>query len=215
VTDLTPKSKIRFSKMKIYLVCSSAIGLLLIASGASENKNAKYPIQVRIARHSTAVGVGKGNDLPNQLFVVITNVSDAPVRIWDQWNGWGYDNLTFSMQTDNRKIRKTLKRFGGENGGHGPESIELGPGDHYVCSVRFAADDQNDLTDSWGPLVIRNGEYPWITLRADYEIKADDFSRQKNVWTGRVSSPPVRIRVQDETGQHGAKDELTEENTSE
>lgn len=201
--------------MKSCLVCSTAKVLLLTAIGASENRNAKCPIQVKIARHSNPVGVGKGYDLPNQLFVVITNVSDTPVRIWDQWNGWGYSNLSFSIQTDNRKIRKTLKRFGGENGGHGPEWIELGPGDHYVCSARFVADDPNNLTDSWGPLVIRNGEYPWIGLRAHYEIKASDFSRQENVWTGRASSPPVRIRVQDETGQQGARDELTEANTSE
>jgi hypothetical protein len=201
--------------MKCIVACGSLILLSLSTLVASSTQDDESPLQLRIANHRGLIGVGEGDILRDQLFVVVTNVSDAPVRIFDQWNSWGYHNLTFSLERDNPDIKRELMRFGGQVWtGNAPDTIELAPGEHYVFAVTFQQGSNRMLTSSWGPLAVQNGAYPWVTIQAHFEIKADVFSEQQKVWTGKISSPPVRLRLSDETGQRGAKDELTDANTS-
>jgi hypothetical protein len=192
-----------FCKARYILLGIVSLGLPLIALfGSTSNQPAETPLVIRIANFRGLVGVGRDYDR-HQLYAVVTNVSDQPVRIWDQWNSWGYHNLTLTLDLEGGD-QKHLRRFGGENWhGNAADAIELGPGEHYIFAVWLKPDDRRVLSNSWGPIRVRNGDYPWATLTAHYEIRPDGFADKRGVWVGRVSSKPVRLRLKDETGETG------------
>jgi hypothetical protein len=184
-----------------YLVFAVLFGLPLAASfGAPSDEPGKAPLEIRIANFRGLIGVG-GKYQRHQLHVVVTNVSDEPLRIWDQWNSWGYHNLTLSLKLENGDETE-LQRFGGRAWSqNAPDSVELGPGEHYVLAVWLMPEDRKARTNSWGPIRIRNGDYPWATLQAHYEIESESFAESKGVWVGRISSKPIRLRMKDQTGE--------------
>ena len=114
--------------------------------------------------------------------VIVSNVSNQPVRVWRDWCSWGYQQLSFEVTDDTgrtstvrRKEHPFLKNY--------PDFWTLGAHEPLVLSVALIP----DLWESDGvPLPDIKGKA--LTLRAVFAAAEDDQSRGNKVWSGRVQS---------------------------
>lgn len=133
---------------------------------------------------------------PDAFYVVLTNISGQPTRIFEGWNSWGYQSLSFELQLPDGSIHRLRKReqFFTRNG---PSTFEIPPGEPMVIPIR--------LDDSWENLpVLRRaddsclpgdgGEAP-IRLRAIYQVDSTSEALKQHVWVGSVMSPSYELTL--------------------
>jgi len=117
--------------------------------------------------------------------VLVTNNSDAPVRLWKDWTSWGYATLSFLMQTDDKTIafvRPVIKRIDGDF----PDFWALNPGDKLILEVDMS-------TGQWRGMPDLYGESLPCLLQAVLEIKQDFLTDELGIWTGRIQSNPAPV----------------------
>jgi hypothetical protein len=164
------------------------VGLILAWPGAGDGAAGGTPaprVEVRIVPTKIGEKIGRAIELwrPEQHFyVVVTNVSDEPVRLWREWCSWGYFNLSFVV-TDGagEEVRVTKRPRGWDK--NFPDDSIVPPGGHAVFEVSF---DESVWQDAPLP---EAGKSRAVRMRAVYEVKEDDESVKHGVWTGSVSSP--------------------------
>jgi hypothetical protein len=120
--------------------------------------------------------------------VLLTNLSAEPVTLFEEWNSWGYDGLSFELTyADGRKV--ALTRAPRNWYRNYPSTLTLAPQGYYVFEVRF---DQ-----TWVPSL--RTEPPAVhgiacRLRARYTIAPAEQSlerlelRDVHPWAGTVAS---------------------------
>jgi hypothetical protein len=92
---------------------------------------------------------------PEDFYVVFTNVSAEPQAVWEYWNSWGYQTVTFELTTeDGRKflVSKRPQSFTMNF----PSEFLIEPGEHQVFAIR--------LNDEWEthPALPKAAEMPII-----------------------------------------------------
>jgi hypothetical protein len=165
-----------------------AFGVGLVAK-LSDNRPAEpaqmATLAVRIVPTGYREKTGRVIELnrPSQHFyVVVTNVSDEPVRLWKEWCSWGYFNLTFQV-TDEAGHPVEVRKQGRDWSKNFPDWEVIPPGGHQVREVTF----DPTIWEGW-PLPEPN-RHRAVRLRATYDIRTDEASKEHGVWTGQVSSP--------------------------
>ena len=124
-----------------------------------------------------------------QFPVVITNRSDSPQRIFEDWNSWGYYALSFEVTEAGAtwNIKKGfniwMKNF--------PSTWTLLPHEHLVIEVNLSD------KDVWEPFPVIKDFTTSITMRAIFQIPADESSKKLSVWTGRVLSKAEKYKLYD------------------
>ena len=113
--------------------------------------------------------------------VIISNTSDKPQRIWREWCSWGYYGLSFEFTDATGKtwIAKKKPRDWTRNL---PDFWTVGARESLVLDVHFAD------AKTWDGFPQPQGASQPFTMRAVFEFKPDDKSRQHSVWTGRAVS---------------------------
>ena len=76
------------------------------------------------------------DDIDSVLFhVSITNISDEPIRLWEEWNTWGYFSLSFELFDMTGKslghIAKSQRRWTVNR----PSFVEIKPGQSHEIDV--------------------------------------------------------------------------------
>ncbi len=115
-----------------------------------------------------------------EFYVVLTNISQQPQPVWEYWNSWGFQVISFELTTtDGKKFVLTTKDRTFDY--NFPSTFIVDPGEHQVFPIRF--------DDSWAvePVLPAKDETP-ITLKAVYSVAANPDSAKFHVWTGRVDS---------------------------
>jgi hypothetical protein len=121
-------------------------------------------------------------------YVLITNVSEKTQRIWQDWNSWGYNTLTFEL-TDDKGQKVTATRPPTASWTmNSPTWWVLAPGETHVFEVYFA--DPEQWTNFPMPPA---GEPQLYTVRAVYKTSESQESKQHAVWIGDIVSDPVRV----------------------
>lgn len=169
-------------------VAVSTTAVLSAARAADAPEAAKPALRVSVSVPANHGSRGIILNRPDSHFhIVVTNVSDAPQRLWREWCSWGFFNLTFKIVDANgeesvatKKQREWTKNY--------PDFMELAPGEHYVIDVY----PHRDWT---GFPLPANGKEMKLKLRAVYEIRPDDDSKKLNVWTGRIESDAIDVTV--------------------
>jgi hypothetical protein len=117
---------------------------------------------------------------PRDFYVVLTNVSAQPQAVWESWNSWGYQAISFEITTADGKKFVVAKRQEGFTR-NGPATFIVEPGEHQVYAIR--------LDEGWEthPPLPKADEMS-ITLKTIYEVSPTPESTQYNVWVGRVES---------------------------
>lgn len=137
-------------------------------------------------------GYHGGISYNGNFYVVISNKSPNPVRLWEGWCSWGYYNLTFDIKLNNGKIyhlektknRDWLKNF--------PDGYIVLPNSYFVIPVSFSK-------VLWGtskewesfPDEVKNADT--FSLRAIYSIPEDKETKEYKIWTGKAESEWLRV----------------------
>jgi len=125
-------------------------------------------------------GITMAKNKPHEFYVVITNVSGGPQSIWEYWNSWGNQAISFELtMADGKKFVLSRKQEGFTR--NFPSTFVLEPGEHQVYPIRL---------DEWWethPALPRTDEMP-ITLKAVYQVSTTPEATQYKVWTGRLES---------------------------
>jgi len=124
--------------------------------------------------------ISMSHDRPQDFYVVLTNVSGESQVVWELWNSWGYQTISFELATANGKkfvLSKRPEAFTRNN----PTTFAVQPGEHQVYAVHL---------DKWwvsNPAFTKADEMP-ITLKAVYQVPPTRETGEHKVWTGRVES---------------------------
>ena len=124
--------------------------------------------------------------------VVISNLSEQPLRLWDDHCSEGEFNVAFEVYED-EKLR-LIRRIGQDWAKNFPITAELQPGYHYVSEVSF---DPGGWELPWADAEIRTRR---VRMRAVYQIKPTEIARQKGIWTGKIASRYGDYTIRDNRG---------------
>jgi len=160
--------------------------LLLIALalfGASHVDDAKAPFTLSIvpSKSSTdARGITIAENQPREFYVVLTNVSMESQPVWEYWNSWGYQTLSFEFtMSDGKKIVVSKRRQ--DFNKNFPSTFLILSGEHQVYPIRLDKDWDT------GPRLSTMTETA-VTVKAIYEVSTTSESKRYRVWSGRVES---------------------------
>lgn len=171
---------------RIYLV---AAAVALVSSVCGRAADPDLTLSIAIPHIEEAPGVlrwGLRQESPPFIHVILTNRSANKRRVFQEWCSWGWGALTFELMDEKRKtwFPHKLPKFFTYNF---PAYWTLNPGESYVFDVDFAN------RSVWGDGFWLPPDHPTglVTLRAVYDVRADDESRKLNVWAGRITSEPA------------------------
>jgi hypothetical protein len=142
------------------------------------------PLELTMFVTYTTTGHGRVIAMSGQDFhfrVLLTNVSNRPVNLWQEHCAWGYYALSFELNDGSghswvvrKKLRPPTRSV--------PEPLTLGPHENLRFVVDFSDRDVWKVTPEPAP-------WPQVfTIRAAYEIEPDKEAKQFSAWTGRVVS---------------------------
>lgn len=121
--------------------------------------------------------------------VVLTNLSERPMRVWRDWCSWGYENVSLEFR-DARGHVWTCRKKPGTWFKNYPDFAELGAGESMVVMVKLDAGVWQDLP----PLGEMSGK--WINMCVRYEVKEDEHSRKDGVWVGKIENGEQAYRIE-------------------
>jgi ankyrin repeat protein len=152
-------------------------------------------LSVVIDTHKNASGVPTINR-DGKFRVVFTNRSEKPIRLWDEDCQPGYETLSFRVEGGNDPPSRMYKRppRASDWKNNPPKTITIQPGATFA---RFVTPSAMWADRVWiGTPEPNTGQKP--TLTAVFEIKATPAAREQEVWTGLVTSEPIRVLFVDE-----------------
>jgi hypothetical protein len=121
-------------------------------------------------------------------YVVVTNVSGEPIRLWKEWCSWGYFNLSFQVTDDAGRSVEVRKQNRDWTKNY-PDMMIIPTGEHHVREINF------DPTTWENPPMTEAGRSRSVRLRAIYGIQANTETKEHGVWTGQVSSPEASYEL--------------------
>ena len=151
--------------------------------GTSRVVDAKAPFTLAIVPSTSspdARGITVAEKLPHEFYVVLTNVSTEAQPVWQYWNSWGYQTLSFEFtMADGQKIVVSKReQYFTRNF---PSTFLIPPSEHQVYPIRL--DKDWDIGSKLSKVAETTA-----TVKAIYEVFTTPESQQYKVWTGRVES---------------------------
>ncbi len=123
--------------------------------------------------------------------VVFTNQTEKPIRLWDEMCQPGYETMSFRVKQDDETAalmhRPAMNSSIWKN--RPPRTIVIPPGDTYNWDF--------DPSSNWAGAPEPNTDKP-VTLTACFEIKPTEAAKAQGVWTGRITSEPIKTLVVNE-----------------
>ena len=123
---------------------------------------------------------------PNEFYLVLTNISNDPQLVWEYWNSWGYQTISFEFTlNDNRRIIVSKRAQGFTK--NFPSTFMIPPREHTVYVIR--------LDREWDTSGIPKSPEMPVTLKAIYEVLQTPEASNYNVWTGRIESANYKLTL--------------------
>ena len=128
------------------------------------------------------------DDIDSVLFhVSITNISDEPIRLWEEWNTWGYFSLSFELFDMTGKslghIAKSQRRWTINY----PSFVEINPGQSHEIEVTL----HPSVWDFPDKSLLNNKGAAEYRLVASYTVQNCEESHQHAVWTGSLHTHSI------------------------
>ena len=166
----------------------SLLFLVPVNPPSSDSISAPFSLAV-VPEFSGSEGgsIAMANYKPRNFYVVLTNISKEPQAVWEYWNSWGYQTISFEFTTASGKKGRILKRQQDFTVNF-PSTFLIQPGEHQVYAVQL---------DQWWqahPSLPKADEMP-IALKAVYEVSPTPEASQHKVWTGRVESHTYNFKL--------------------
>jgi hypothetical protein len=160
------------------------LGILLLAiagTGSSEAPKTPFLLSVVPDRSQGEGGsITMAQSKARDFYVVLTNVSQDSQTVWEDWNSWGYQNLSFELTTADGRKFVTSKRQQ-DFTVNIPSTFLIQPGEHQVYAIRF------DKEWETRPALPGAKDMP-ITLKAIYKVSPTPEAKQYKVWMGSLES---------------------------
>jgi hypothetical protein len=132
---------------------------------------------------------------PLEFYAVLTNNSQRNQSVYEYWNSWGFQTISFELTTAEGKkyvISKRVRAFYMNL----PTTFLIKPGQQQVFAIRFDDEWETIPAHQW------NDEMR-VTLKAIYEVSnygtvGDHVfprSVKEKVWKGRIESPSYAITL--------------------
>ena len=163
-------------------VLLTALGTIVVADDVPEPM-APVKVSIAIPIHHGHRSLNDGD----HFHVLVTNVSNKPIRLWTDRFSWGYDNLSFELIGADGKVTRIAKKPRAWWKNY-PDWLELEAGGSYVLNMDWSSEKGRGIWDNV-PTAGGKERPPLVKLRAVYEVLPDDESRKLGVWTGKTSSP--------------------------
>jgi hypothetical protein len=122
------------------------------------------------------------NTTKSPLRVIIENISDKPQRHFEEWNSWGYGNLTLEWTDANGKTG-TVAKVPGSWDKNGPSTVVLKPGEALVREISF----DSKLWHGWPAIASGTQLRLKVTYRSGGRPDSDG-------WTGEVHTQEKTVR---------------------
>jgi len=115
--------------------------------------------------------------------VLLFNPSDKPLRLFEEWNSWGYFGLSFDITyPDGRVVHTAKERHNWDK--DFPSTRTVAPNGYYVFEVTF---DPAIWTNSL--LLEKSGlGGQSCRLQAIYSIESESDALKERAWTGTIRS---------------------------
>jgi hypothetical protein len=165
--------------MRLKLLLAALCALLVSCSNGAR----KAPFSLALVpstSHSERSTIAMADEKPDGFYVVLTNISTKRQPVWEDWNSWGYQTISFVFTAADGKSIVISKRPQLFTKNH-PSLFLIPSGEHQVYAIRL------DKAWSARPLMPKAHEMP-ISVKAVYEVSATPEARHYQVWSGRVES---------------------------
>ena len=182
----------RFSLFTFLAVCT----LITVAVGMySRPRTAALSVQVVGNTYNPEPFIVEQGSKRRGLFyfhVVVQNTSNETIRLWEEWNSWGYYNLTFEVFDVNGKLLGVAQKKPQTWTMNFPSFLELKPKQVHVIDVYFHSFDWD------APIkpIIGNQAKSNYSLVANYSVKACSDSAEQGVWNGISKSRPIDMTLE-------------------
>jgi hypothetical protein len=177
--------------MKLGLQRMTFMSIVLLAFAVAVSSEApKAPFSLSIVPTNSS---GEGGSITmaqskaREFFVVLTNVSKDPQPVWESWNSWGYQNISFELTTgEGRKFVVSMRQQDFTR--NFPSTFLIQPGEHQVYAIRFDKEWETRPT-------FPKADEMAVGLKAIYEVSPTPEATQHKVWTGRVESRSYKFTL--------------------
>ena len=154
----------------------SIVVFALIGTSGTDAPKAPFSLSVVPGRG----GITMATHMARDFYVVLTNVSKEPQPVWEDWNSWGYQTVSFEFtRAGGEKV--VVRRRQGDFTKNAPSTFLVQPGEHQVYAIKL---------DQWWethPVLPKVDEMP-VTLKAIYEVGPTPEATQYKVWVGHIES---------------------------
>jgi hypothetical protein len=170
--------QLRMAAFLALLVPSMIVGA---AIAGNQNSPAKDDLSIKLIVAMPESGVWALDDENSHLDVIVENAGRTPIKVYDSWNSWGWDNLKLEWTANGKTgvvthaARDWPKNFA--------NTTPLQPGGATIRSV--------SLYKSWEGWPRLKDDMK-LTIRAIYEVKTSDAT-----WQGKAISAPITVEIND------------------
>ena len=159
----------------VFLALVLGFGGGFVAGGFSEGEAKGDELEVFLVPNAPVISVSPN---PEAFYVVLKNKSKEPKRLFEFWNSWGYQNISFRFHTADgvrvltRKDQDFTRNF--------PSTYEVQGGEVTVFRIAF--------DERWDELsAIAEGESK-VRMQVVYKCDPSPEAKEGKAWTGTVAS---------------------------
>lgn len=163
-----------------WLLVLFGLFLILVSAYAAEREQADLSLTIAVPVHDGQGTIQVGRQA-TRFNVIIENLSEHQINLWQEWCSWGYFNLKFQF-TDKKGTMWIAKKKEKEWEKNFPDFVSIGPRDKLVIDVMFNPDIWKNVLP---PDV---GKFTTVSIVAIYESKDSDHAKKREVWSGRLVS---------------------------
>ena len=174
------------------------VASITLAEGVESGDSSGLSLNLVIGKDKSS---GPTIDYNKKFQVLFTNRSKEPIRLWSERCQLGHATLSFRVEDGSGRATIMGKRIPDASAwkDHPPKSISIPPGGKYRWSVAPTAFFWGER--EWFAPPEPNTGTPF-TLTAIFEIKPTGQGKQQGVWTGRITSQPVKALVVQRKAPH-------------
>lgn len=124
---------------------------------------------------------------PQLFYVVVSNISDSPISIWEYWSRWGYQSISVEIRLPDGKAL-VLSRKDEIFTRNFPSSFLIAPGEAQVFPI--------ELDSRWENQKVLLGVCEkQVKVRARFHIHPSNDATTHRVWSGSVHSKLYGFRL--------------------
>jgi hypothetical protein len=172
--------------MKHVLVLLSIAAAMPLLAETSTNQPLTLAVSIPL-RDAGHYSLERGKT--SQFFVILSNTSNVPQRVWAPWDNLKYVPLHFEFKDSSGKQWKGTPNITYGVSQRQPDISELQPGESLIFDIDYSN------TNAWNGFPrVAPPELP-LSMRVVYENPYGRGPEGQSLWTGSVSSKSMSIII--------------------